>query len=1697
MSQSTFHGEEPHWMEGGVATESQRGFLIVLLVTLILVGVGGLVWFSWRVPTKARLLVASLYVSDYDDRVLLDLPYAEQATRAIGQSIENRGTANVEFFEPVAIKGAETLRQEFDSLVRKLMPGEDRRGATESDVVLVYVRAYGIGTVSEDGKQVAELLAGDFRGSGTAGRVKVSELFNSLVALPAKAVVVVLDSGELEQDLSQNLLANTFPAALESTLADQPAWQKLWVINSNALLQPAHVSWRAKQTLLSSALAPGDWGTADRDQDRWVSLGDFYEWLLRYCDAHSNGRQTPLLMRGGHVPVAPDATDANWRDAMQLTMIETAKVLSAETPLPTATAHAPRWPRSLASPLRSLEVRSAAFTGVVPAQANRLSQATQMPYATQIAQATPGSTSVAAETETPAAPSAAGSPAAASGPAVAGPLTDRSGTAGAGAELSGGQAAIPTFAVSPRLATWAAKDRVVNRSAAGGWSPVDFAPGAWNSLLSELIALDRRHRMGEINVRAEEWQQYYQVLRHLAGDDLVVPQPSNQAAIDLIAANRSGLWILRKQSWASDSDLRPGDRAAWKEVQSTLRIYCDLTAEASWWLDLAVRLGPEGTGLLESSRRLCQSLRDAAQVMELDRIDPTGDGRSIVDLQLPLLRLRAELQSAAEQILSSTSNGRQPWVQGRVIDHLLRSPLITAIQRERLESNLAQLAVTETLFSRSEPLPRVWDRASQNRGMQGTIGWGQVDAIARAHESLLSLFLGDALTVAGITSIRDPSTLSVWETQYRGWEKQLRAEFARADSQDFLRWKMAAAIGPLAVRDSVLTTAEVGPAMVIAPSVDPSLRIEPKVPKPLTLLRHQVREPLDVLTLRIPGKGFPDRCRIAVKSPSESDPADHTIELWVEGYGRLDPQRVRSPGGELVPINSGGQLRLSAQATKSPTGSLAARSLPLEILAVDGDGEPQADVHPGSVTLVIAPPRPDHVDLWITTAGQPGEGERDAARLNQGFDAKRFEPSESFSGSRALVAIPSLASGVPYRLWAVNHAREGRTVRARVYPLDLPTGVLLRPGRITERRQVGKIPAYVSDAVRQKIKTGAIKPWMESLVQLGAAADGGESVEPTLPSDAVAFKQWWNGVDAASPPTPLPVGHGFLCLLQEVTLEPVAPGSEPTAKPRVTEKPGGSTWEKWIEVASHPLADIATRWDQPLLQIDPIRFDGNNGKLLFSIRGRPGVWAKYGLQQLPVEFAVTDSGAAGVAYRGVREHELTVKDPETSFELLMRPLPPERPTNHDIDVTIAGYPRRENFVLTSRGREAAVAQRNAEPKDADLLGLEAVTIDGEPLSVEFADRPGEPESLVLLQWQEKEGARIAVEYKEIRAAMRFDASRTSFQDFDQPDRIDRAELVMQSSLTGQEQIAVRHWPRDETFRLDFDPKEGIFRLATEVADHAMTFDLESEKLDEDRYELSARLILDGVIAAQSQSRRLIVDRTPPTTGQIRRRGAPANTNMADRDRLWMDDKFEVELETTDKMTQVSAVQFLVHDVSGDPTSIKIDARPIDSSREKWVALLDSADLVAAKLPRADYTIRAVAEDRAANRQEKYLTYRFTWQNQPKPENLKPGGPAAGGGVAALPANPPQNYAISISFTRNDGFPIRSEHMGTVKVKNLPGPFQRAGDKIKFTEVPEGEYEIEAAATWDKKPYGGKHLLAVPRDVAANQVITINLLPNKD
>ncbi len=223
------------------------------------------------------------------------------------------------------------------------------------DCLVLYVSAQGI---VRDGEPFLIDQDFDVRDNPSAA-FSLEQLLTTLDDCPAATKLLVLDAGNIVSDPTVGLPFNYFPVAAADKVQSH-ADDRLWVILSHGPGQIACVSLRDRHSIFGQSFVDGITGAADGaiptspvrtqggpEQDRKVTLGELYAYVLTTCQRRTQGLQIPLLIQGGQ-----KASELDWGQLA----IEVARV---RAPAPAASGGAnaanPPDPRREAPPPVSTE----------------------------------------------------------------------------------------------------------------------------------------------------------------------------------------------------------------------------------------------------------------------------------------------------------------------------------------------------------------------------------------------------------------------------------------------------------------------------------------------------------------------------------------------------------------------------------------------------------------------------------------------------------------------------------------------------------------------------------------------------------------------------------------------------------------------------------------------------------------------------------------------------------------------------------------------------------------------------------------------------------------------------------------------------------------------------------------------------------------------------------------------------------------------------------------------------------------------------------------------------------------------------------------------------------------------------------------------------------------------------------------------
>ena len=198
--------------------------------------------------------------------------------------------------ESPARKGQIPSPAALDAILRQLDGTEVRN----RDVLIVWIGAQALTC----GGRV-DLLCGDSDLSDIqSGRYPLSALLDRVRACPARTKLILLDTGRTAHAPRLGVFAECSPHQIRQLVRDTND-PTLWVMLSHSELERSHAIGDRRCSAFALFVGEGLQGLADRDEDRFVDLGELYPYvrdrLSEFVRRQSGGRsaQTPALIWGG------------------------------------------------------------------------------------------------------------------------------------------------------------------------------------------------------------------------------------------------------------------------------------------------------------------------------------------------------------------------------------------------------------------------------------------------------------------------------------------------------------------------------------------------------------------------------------------------------------------------------------------------------------------------------------------------------------------------------------------------------------------------------------------------------------------------------------------------------------------------------------------------------------------------------------------------------------------------------------------------------------------------------------------------------------------------------------------------------------------------------------------------------------------------------------------------------------------------------------------------------------------------------------------------------------------------------------------------------------------------------------------------------------------------------------------------------
>jgi hypothetical protein len=285
------------WKGGGKGDVDPRAARRVRRVVGTIAALGLFAWFAWLLwpHPVATTYVLCAAVDDYD---VLQAPPLPFAVETIGE------------FEPLAKRPGVSLQHRQDVKTAKaladLFAAELPRGGPKSpDIVLVYLAAHGVSQSDGQGGAQAWLLGSDYGAMRDVGKVAIDDVLSALGACQARAKVLVLDAGSIENDPALGMAVNEFSALVAEKVSQLPE-DDVWVLLSHRLFEKSHAAFADRRSVFGYYVARGLQGgpEVDRDADG-VDLSELFDYVrdnvARYVWHASNRQetQTPVLVARG------------------------------------------------------------------------------------------------------------------------------------------------------------------------------------------------------------------------------------------------------------------------------------------------------------------------------------------------------------------------------------------------------------------------------------------------------------------------------------------------------------------------------------------------------------------------------------------------------------------------------------------------------------------------------------------------------------------------------------------------------------------------------------------------------------------------------------------------------------------------------------------------------------------------------------------------------------------------------------------------------------------------------------------------------------------------------------------------------------------------------------------------------------------------------------------------------------------------------------------------------------------------------------------------------------------------------------------------------------------------------------------------------------------------------------------------------
>ena len=299
--------------------DTNRTAIIAFLAVLLALLIGLVFYWLWN-NSASRTFAVSFAVTDNDARV-------SQPKFGVWDLNKFEVTAAENGLKPwsaLPSKKYQDLQNRPDmegalSDLPRLLEGEGLNG---KDTLIVQLRCHAVVALYH-----GEWTCGLFVGESSARKTSedetvypIDEFLKRLLKIPAKNIVLLADVCDLKSVPHRGWLVNPVATFLlksceKLAMDSNPNKSRLWVICSAADGQPAIYSTKREQTLFESAC---QYSLQRINGENSLSLADYFDAIVRYCYAASDGKQTPLMILANKSEFCSPNTDESWRIAKQV-----------------------------------------------------------------------------------------------------------------------------------------------------------------------------------------------------------------------------------------------------------------------------------------------------------------------------------------------------------------------------------------------------------------------------------------------------------------------------------------------------------------------------------------------------------------------------------------------------------------------------------------------------------------------------------------------------------------------------------------------------------------------------------------------------------------------------------------------------------------------------------------------------------------------------------------------------------------------------------------------------------------------------------------------------------------------------------------------------------------------------------------------------------------------------------------------------------------------------------------------------------------------------------------------------------------------------------------------------------------------------------------------------------------------------------